>query len=133
MSAPTCKQRAAACVALATRIGNAGLLLACLAGLPVSAAELPGVPAELKLRPTSNMGPASDVRPGLAQLGIKPHPDAAKAATGVVEPSSNADIAPPLRLASGKSSVVRLDSEIIRVAVGNPDTLDVILITPREI
>ncbi len=137
MSAATCKQRgkqrAAACVALVARIGNAGLLSACLAGMPVSAAELPGAPSELKLRPTSNMRPASGLRPGLAQLGIKPHPDAAKAATGVVEPSSNADIAPPLRLASGKSSVVRLDSEIIRVAVGNPDTLDVILITPREI
>ena len=47
--------------------------------------------------------------------------------------SAPAEIAPPLRLSSGRSQVVRVETDIVRIAVGNPDHVDVILITPREV
>ena len=51
----------------------------------------------------------------------------------VIEYGPNAEIAPPMRLSSGKSTLVRFEADILRVAVGNPEHVDVILITPREV
>lgn len=43
------------------------------------------------------------------------------------------DVAPPMRLAVGKSALVRLQTEASRLSVGNPDIADVTLINPREV
>ncbi|HEX5372297.1 MAG TPA: type II and III secretion system protein family protein [Aquabacterium sp.] len=47
--------------------------------------------------------------------------------------SGQTEMAPPLQLTVGKSSLVRLPSEASRLSVGNPDVADVMLINPREI
>ena len=51
----------------------------------------------------------------------------------VLDYGPNAEIAPPMRLSSGKSTLVRFEADIQRVAVGNPEHVDVMLITPREV
>jgi pilus assembly protein CpaC len=43
------------------------------------------------------------------------------------------EIAPPMRLTLGKSSLLRLPEDVTRISVGNPETVDVILINPREL
>jgi pilus assembly protein CpaC len=43
------------------------------------------------------------------------------------------EIAPPLKLALGKSSLLRVQDDLARIAVGDPETVDVILINPREV
>ncbi|GAB3545516.1 hypothetical protein GCM10027343_22040 [Noviherbaspirillum agri] len=43
------------------------------------------------------------------------------------------DIAPPLQLAAGKSSILRAQHDISRISVGNPDTADVVLLNSREV
>ena len=47
--------------------------------------------------------------------------------------STPAELVAPLRLSSGHSQIVRVETDIVRIAVGNPDHADVILITPREV
>ena len=43
------------------------------------------------------------------------------------------DMAPSLRLTTGKSALIRLPGDAARLSVGNPDVADVTLIDPREI
>jgi len=43
------------------------------------------------------------------------------------------EIATPLRLIAGKTAVIRLPADAIRLSVGNPDVADVMLINPREV
>lgn len=43
------------------------------------------------------------------------------------------EIAPPMQLAVGKSTLLRLPDELGRISVGNPEVADVILINPREV
>lgn len=47
--------------------------------------------------------------------------------------SGPTDVAPPLRLATGKSALVRLQADATRVSIGSPEIADVTLINPREI
>jgi pilus assembly protein CpaC len=68
----------------------------------------------------------------------KPAP--AKAATGTVaiapqtlEYTGPTDIAPALRVATGKSALVRLQADATRLSIGDPAIADVTLINPREI
>ena len=51
----------------------------------------------------------------------------------VADPAPPTDIAPPLRLTLGKSSLLRVPEDVTRVSVGNPEIADVILINPREL
>ena len=98
----------------------------------VAAAPMPPDTPELRLRPAQLISRTAAMQAGAPVL-------AAKSTTGLVwqggaiDATASARIAAPLRLASGKSSLMRLEFDVARVAVGNPDNLDVILITPREI
>lgn len=51
----------------------------------------------------------------------------------VADPALPTDIAPPLRLTLGKSSLLRVPEDVTRMSVGNPEIADVILINPREL
>lgn len=67
---------------------------------------------------------ADPVRPG----GQK---TAAVAPAAAIVPPTN--IAPPMLLTIGKSSVLRLPEDVTRLSVGNPEIADVILISPQEL
>ena len=98
----------------------------------VAAASMPLNTPELRLRSAQLISQTAAAQTGAPVL-------AAKSTTalvwqgGAIDATASARIAAPLRLASGKSSLMRLEFDVARVAVGNPDNLDVILITPREI
>lgn len=47
--------------------------------------------------------------------------------------SSSTEVAPPLALVIGKSTVLRLPSPVARISVGNPVVADVNLLNPREL
>jgi pilus assembly protein CpaC len=55
----------------------------------------------------------------------------AQATPPVVE--ATADIAPPVTLTVGKSTLLRLPAPIERISIGNPNVLDVTLTSPREL
>lgn len=55
------------------------------------------------------------------------------AMVALAAPSQPSEIAPPLKLALGKSSLLRLPEDVIRVSVGDADTVEVLVIGPREI
>lgn len=57
------------------------------------------------------------------------------AATAAAAPTAShpAEIAPPLKLVVGKSTLVRLPGDVTRVSVGDPETADAIILSPREI
>lgn len=54
----------------------------------------------------------------------------APAATSAPRPT---DIAPPMHLSAGKSSLLRTPYDVSRISVGNPDTADVVLLNSREV
>lgn len=43
------------------------------------------------------------------------------------------EMAPPMRLTAGKSTLLKLTEPITRISVGNPEVADVVLINPREV
>ncbi|MBI1891478.1 MAG: type II and III secretion system protein family protein [Burkholderiales bacterium] len=43
------------------------------------------------------------------------------------------EIAPPMQLALGKSTLLRVPEDLGRISVGNPEVADVILLNPREV
>ena len=43
------------------------------------------------------------------------------------------EMAPPMHLAAGKSSLLKLTEDMSRISVGNPEVADVVLINPREV
>lgn len=105
-----------------------GLMLMCV---PISGAFI-GAQAEepMRLRSAKQIALAAGTGSSTS-LPLAPpmmNPDSLQPSTG-----GYADLAPPLRLVSGKSQIIRSEHDIIRVAVGNPDHADVILVTPREL
>lgn len=92
-----------------------------------------GEPASpLRLQAAATMTQGAATAPALAQFATRKLTEV-PGTWPANEPVVDAEIAAPLRIASGKSRLVKVASDILRVAVGNPDNLDVILITPREI
>ncbi len=74
---------------------------------------------------TAEPGPARPARtPALASPASAP---ASATAPGPVERGL------PLRLVAGKSTLLALPHDIVRVSVGNPDVADVVLTHPREV
>lgn len=53
--------------------------------------------------------------------------------TPVTEFTQATQIAPPMNLSVGKSTLLRVHENLTRISVGNPETADVILINPREV
>lgn len=43
------------------------------------------------------------------------------------------EMAPPMRLTTGKSTLLKLTEQMTRISVGNPEIADVVLINPREV
>ena len=89
-----------------------------------SPARAPGQALRLRAEPLMAKAPT----PASVTVVSIPATDA-----GALANSAPAEVAPPLRLSSGRSQVVRVETDIVRIAVGNPDHVDVILITPREV
>lgn len=56
-----------------------------------------------------------------------------KPAAPVAAAAQPADIAPPMQLTVGKSSLLRSPQEISRISVGNPETADVVLLNAHEV
>ena len=98
-------------------------------------------PASMSLRqarhlgsiaPAGAAGAAPAQTPG-SKLTVLNH-SGDSAATGASFVSlPHAAIAAPLHLASGKSQVMRVASDIVRIATGNPEHAEVMLITAREV
>jgi len=62
-----------------------------------------------------------------------PVPQATASLPQSAEYAGPTEVAPPLRLTSGKSALVRLPAEANRISIGNPEVADVMLINPREV
>ena len=75
----------------------------------------------------ANAQAADPVRPGGQKTA------AVAPAAAVVQPVPPTNIAPPMQLTLGKSSVLRLPEDVTRISVGNPEIADVILINPQEL
>lgn len=58
---------------------------------------------------------------------------AAKPVAPVAASTQATDIAPPMHLTVGKSTLLRSPQEISRVSVGNPETADVVLLNAHEV
>ncbi|MES2633736.1 MAG: type II and III secretion system protein family protein [Pseudomonadota bacterium] len=103
--------------------------LACATLLGATSAAAQGAPKPA--RPASAAAAAPATAPAPAE--------AAKAPVSVsVGPQSAqytapTEVAPAMRLTVGKSAVVRLPGDAMRLSIGNPEIADVMLINPREV
>jgi pilus assembly protein CpaC len=68
----------------------------------------------------------------LATGGVQAAPQKAAASTPTTV-STSTEVAPPMALVIGKSTILRLPVAAERISVGNPVVADVILINPREL
>lgn len=75
--------------------------------------------------PTSDHSPA---RPARTPAAVAP-----LAAPAAVTPPGPVERGLPLRLVAGKSTLLALPHDIVRVSVGNPEVADVVLTHPREV
>lgn len=60
-------------------------------------------------------------------------PAARPAATPAPRADLPTEMAPPMHLTAGKSSLLKLAEEMSRISVGSPEVADVVLINPREV
>lgn len=91
-------------------------------------------------RPIAATGKCRRIAALLMLLGATPafaapaaKPAAAKPAVPAASAPQPTDIAPPMQLTVGKSTLLRSPQEISRLSVGNPDTADVVLLNAHEV
>lgn len=97
-----------------------------LGGMMPAAAWAQAAVLRLRAEPVMAKSPAS-AAPTVTVVAI------AATDPAVLAASTPAEIAAPLRLSSGHSQLIRVETDLVRIAVGNPDHVDVVLITPREV
>jgi pilus assembly protein CpaC len=77
--------------------------------------------------------PLVAVVPALAQDTAVAPAATTMATTMSTTPASTTEVAPPLALTVGKSTVVRLPAAVERLSIGNPAVVDVTMTNPREL
>lgn len=71
--------------------------------------------------------------PSSAETSASPAARAPRSSTASAQPPAPVERGLPLRLVAGKSTVMTLPHDIVRVSVGNPEVADVVLTHPREV
>lgn len=92
---------------------------------PVMAQGTPPAPAPAVAPATAK--PASPEQPATAT------PRTARPLAATALPPGPVERGQPLRLVAGKSTLLSLPHDIVRISVGNPDVADVVLTHPREV
>ena len=107
-------------------------------GLALSLALL--TPALSAVQPV--MAPGPPPAPAVAPATAKPAspeqpatatPRTARPLAATALPPGPVERGQPLRLVAGKSTLLSLPHDIVRISVGNPDVADVVLTHPREV